>query len=419
MPEVPLKMLNSRKKSHSGKCFKRLSFIQSDYYLGLQIVVFSLVSAAFTNIYITQPVLPVISSEFGVSETRASLTISMVVLGIAISNLPFGKISDRYPIKPIILCGGLIVTVCGFLCAFTHSMPLLISARFLQGLFIPSLTTCLAAYLAQSLPAERLNVVMGSYVSATVVGGLGGRLLGGWIHPPLHWRYAFLSASTILFVATLAAGLWLPRQTAGKASENKDPGFISLLRQKALLKIFFVAFASFFVFSSTFNYLPFYISAPPFNASTRLITQLYLSYIVGVIMGPLAGKAANRIGSGTTMTAGAVIFGLSLSITLIHSLVAIIISLAGICAGFFAVHASAVGALNQKLRVSRGRANSLYVLFYYLGGYSGITSSGLAYESGGWSSVILLGSLMLLIPLMTGLSEMRLHHRKRLHSNNK
>ena len=26
---------------------------------------------------------------------------------------------------------------------------------------------------------------MGSYVSATVLGGLGGRLLGGWIHPPL------------------------------------------------------------------------------------------------------------------------------------------------------------------------------------------------------------------------------------------
>jgi YNFM family putative membrane transporter len=407
MSEVPLKILDSREKSHFSKLFKRRPLIKSNYYLGLQIVVFSLVSAAFTNIYITQPVLPVISSEFGVSEMWASFTISMVVLGIAISNLPFGKISDRYPIKPIILCGGLIVTMCGFLCAFTHSILLLISARFLQGLFIPSLTTCLAAYLAQSLPIERLNVVMGSYVSATVVGGLGGRLLGGWIHPPLHWRYAFVSASTILFLATLAAGLWLPRQTAGKESENKGPGFISLLRQKSLLKILFVAFSSFFVFSSTFNYLPFYISAPPFNASTQLITQLYLSYIVGVIMGPLAGKLANRIGSGTTMAVGAVIFGLSLSITLIHSLVAIIISLAGICAGFFAVHASAVGALNQKLTVSRGRANSLYVLFYYLGGYSGITTSGFAYESGGWSSVIILGSLMLLIPLTTGLSEMK------------
>ncbi len=411
MPEVPLKTINSSRDSHSDTFFKRHAFLKIDYYLGLQIIVFSLVSAAFTNIYITQPVLPVISSEFGVSETGASFTISMVVLGIAISNLPFGKISDRYSIKPIILCGGLIVSVCGVMCALTHSIYLLIGARFLQGLFIPALTTCLAAYLAQNLPAERLNVVMGSYVSATVVGGLGGRLLGGWIHPPLHWRYAFLSASGILLAATVAASIWLPAQAAEKASERKGPGFFSLLQRRDLLKIFFVAFASFFVFSSTFNYLPFYISAPPFNASTRLITQLYLSYIVGVIMGPLAGKAANRIGSGATMTAGAIIFSGALYITLIHSMWAIIASLAGICAGFFAVHASAVGSLNQKLAVSRGRANSLYVLFYYLGGYSGITISGWAYESGGWTSVVILGSLMLLIPLVTGFSEMRIRHK--------
>lgn len=393
------------KGRHFGGLFRRRPFVTINYYLGLQIVVFSLVSAAFTNIYITQPVLPIISDEFGISETRASLTISMVVLGIAISNLPFGKISDRYPIKPIILCGGVIVTLCGFLCALTHNIFLLIGARFFQGLFIPSLTTCLAAYLAKNLPVQRLNVVMGSYVSATVVGGLGGRLLGGWIHPPLHWRYAFISASTILLLATIAAHVWLSEHVPDGRAKQTGPGFIALLMRRDLLKILFVAFASFFVFSSTFNYLPFYISAPPFNASTRIITQLYLSYIVGVIMGPLAGKLANRIGSGTTMAIGAVVFGLSLYITLIHSMAAIVISLAGICAGFFAVHASAVGSLNQKLDVSRGRANSLYVLFYYLGGYSGITLSGWAYESGGWSSVIILGSLMLLIPLATGISE--------------
>jgi len=57
------------------------------------------------------------------------------------------------------------------------SLALLIGARFIQGLFIPSHTTCIAAYLARSLPPLCLNVVMGSYVAATVAGGLGGRLL--------------------------------------------------------------------------------------------------------------------------------------------------------------------------------------------------------------------------------------------------
>ena len=91
---------------------------------------FCLVAATFTTIYITQPVLPVIQAEFGVSETVASLTISMVVLGIALANLPFGRLADLLPIRPIILTGGLMVTACGLFCALTHSLYWLIGARF-------------------------------------------------------------------------------------------------------------------------------------------------------------------------------------------------------------------------------------------------------------------------------------------------
>ena len=78
--------------------------------ISLEVSVFSLVAATFATIYITQPVLPVIQNEFGVNETTASLTISMVVLGIALSNLPFGRLADRLPIRPIIITGGSMVT---------------------------------------------------------------------------------------------------------------------------------------------------------------------------------------------------------------------------------------------------------------------------------------------------------------------
>ncbi|MDD2389242.1 MAG: MFS transporter [Desulfobacterales bacterium] len=382
--------------------------MKHEHSIGLETSVFCLVAATFTTIYITQPVLPVLQAEFGVSETMASLSISVVVLGIALSTLPFGKIADLFPLKPIILIGGTMVTACGLLCAATRSLPLLIAARFIQGLFLPSLSSCLAAYLGRSLPPHRLNVVMGCYVSATVAGGLGGRLLGGWIHPPLHWRYAFITASILLFIATVAAVKWLPGEesNAGKAAEDNNLGFIKLLSRYDLLRLYSVGFGSFFVFSSVFNYLPFYLAGSDFNASTRLITMMYLSYIIGVIMGPVAGNISNRFGNGPTMALGAVAFGLSLFFTLIHSIAAIILSLAGICAGFFAIHSTAVGALNLKLSCSRGRANSLYVLFYYLGGYTGITISGYVYVHFEWIGVVLLGAAMLMIPLGTGIIEM-------------
>lgn len=371
----------------------------------LQTLVFCLVAAGFTSIYITQPVLPVLQLEFGVDETIASFSISAVIFGIALSNVPLGILADRYPIKPIIMVGSLVVMVCGLLCAVTDSIVLLVVARFFQGLSIPSLTTCLAAYLSRSVSKERLNVVIGSYVSATVAGGLVGRLLGGWIHSLVHWRYAFVISTVLLLAATIAASRFLPPKEEETETETESIGIIALMAQKDLLRIYAVASAAFFVFSAIFNYLPFYLSGPSFQASTEIITSLYLSYIIGIIVGPLAGKLSNKAGNGVTIALGAAVFGISMGLTLIQSMWAIVASLIGICAGFFAIHAAAAGSLNRKLTASRGLANSLYVLFYYLGGFIGITVSGYGYVWAGWPGVVTLGGAALLVTFIIGIGE--------------
>jgi YNFM family putative membrane transporter len=383
-------------------------------YAGLQALVFALVAAAFTTVYITQPVLPVLQGEFGVSASVASLSVSAVILGIALANLPFGMLADRVPVKRLILAGGLVVAACGFICAATANLGLLVGARLVQGLFIPALTTCLAAYLAGCLPLERLNVVMGAYVSATVAGGLSGRLLGGWIHPPLHWRYAFVTASLLVLAATGAALRWLPAGEGGLRRPAGPPeGFLTLLSNPELRLILLVPFGGFFVFSSVFNYLPFYLAGPPFRASTQVITIMYLSYLIGVVMGPLAGRLSNLIGNGGTMVGGAAVFALALALTLIKSWFAVATALALVCAGFFAIHAAAAGCLNRKLSSSHGRANSMYVLAYYLGGASGITLSGYAFSLAGWGGVAVLGLLMLSLPAIIGLKEMQRENGKK------
>ena len=371
----------------------------------LQLIVFALVSASFTNIYITQPVLPILQTEFAADMVLVSFSVSAVILGIALFNLPFGFLADRLPIHPIILIGGTAVAGGGLICALTDNLWILIAARFLQGAFIPALTTCLAAYLAKTLPADRLNVVMGSYVAATVLGGLGGRLLGGWIHPPLHWRFAFVSAAALILIATIAGFRNLPR-TASDTGRLVDAfGIIALLKRKEILLIYLCAAGSFAIFSSVFNYLPFRLTGPPFNFSTEMTTLLYLAYIVGIFMGPFAGKISNRIGGGNTLIAGSILLGASLTLILLPSIAAVAIGLLGICGGFFSIHAAAVGALNRLLSGGQGKANALYVMFYYLGGWAGITACGIAYKHGGWSAVVFICMSLLIVPVSTGIGE--------------
>ena len=373
----------------------------------LQALVFTLVAAGISNIYLTQPVLPVIQQEFAVSAATASVTVSVVILGIALANLPFGWLADRYPLHRLIGLGAAAVATAGLICAATHYFWVLVSFRFVQGLFIPALSTCIAAYLSRSLPLERLNVAMGSYVSATVAGGLGGRLLGGWLHPPLHWRWAFVTAAVFVMVSAGAAVRWLPGSETPVQAASDSEGFLAILSRPELRRTFLVASGAFFVFSSGFNYLPFYLSGPPFSVSVQMITFLYLAYIVGIVIGPIAGAISNRVGNGVAMMGGALVFALALVMTLIKSLMMIAVALLLICAGFFTIHSAAAGSLNRRLTGSRGKANSLYVLFYYLGGACGITLSGWAYLLAGWPGVVTLGLFVLTVPLVTGFRDLQ------------
>ncbi len=372
----------------------------------LQLVVFLLVASAFTNIYLTQPVLPVLQQEFNASAVEVSWSISAVILGIALANIPFGMVIDRWPIRPILLAGGGMVAVSGLLAAYVDSFSLHVVGRFFQGFFLPALTTGVAAYLGRVLPLERLNVIMGSYVAATVLGGLGGRLLGGWIHPPLHWRYAFISSAVLTLLAVAVAWFLLPREPATSHSMHRRKiRLLDFILNGPLLRLLLSGSGAFFVFSSLFNYLPFRLSAAPFNLSTNAITAVYLVYFMGVFIGPFSGKLANRWGSGRTLMAGAAITFFAVLLSSASSLSGIVFSLLVLCAGFFTVHAASVGALNRRLVNGHGRANALYVLFYYFGGWLGMNVSGLAYEAWGWHGVMVACTGTLLLPLLAGWKE--------------
>lgn len=211
-------------------------------------------------------------------------------------------------------------------------------------------------------------------------------------------------------ITAIAAVRLLPREERPAKKSDADPGFVELMTRPDLLRTFVVGFGALFVFGATFNYLPFYLSAPPFSASTNLITLLYLTYIVGVIIAPLSGKFSNRFGNGLTMILGSLTLGAALLMTHVPHLGSICLSLGLACAGFFAIHAAAVGSMNRKLSASRGRANSLYILWYYLGGSAGITVMGHAFKLFGWAGVTGTGLAMLVLLLGLGVYELRTGH---------
>jgi MFS transporter, YNFM family, putative membrane transport protein len=379
-----------------------LEYSQAPSRLRLALV-FALVTCAFTTIYITQPVLPVLQAQFAITPSAASLSVSAVILGMALATLPIGALVDRRRARGLLLAGGAIVALTSGLCAVTESFATLVALRFVQGVSMPALTTCIAAWLSRTLPAQALNVAMGTYVSATVAGGLAGRLLGGWVFAPDHWRDAFVAAAIALAACTVLATYRMPEPPASATGAPRI-ALAALLARPAQWFAGLAAFGGFGSFSTVFNYFPFQLSRSPWNLSTATITSLYLVYVAGLFMGPWAGRLGNRFGNGTVMVAGTLVLLAALGLTFVVTMSALIASLVALCAGFFAIHAAAVGALNRDAGEARGRANALYTLFYYAGGAVGIAVAGDLYGRLGWGGVIGVCTAMSVAPLAAGLA---------------
>ena len=361
----------------------------------LALVVYLLVISAFANIYVTQPVLPVIANDLGVSPGAASLTVSAIIAGFALANIPWGIWADHHRIQPIILIGSLLVGLAGVATAWIDNLYVLAGARFVQGLGLPALLTCVAAYLGRYLAAHRLNVVMGGYVAATVTGGIFSRLLSGWFLPEGAWRFAILLAACLTLGAGLLAARLLHDEGHTELHKSHVSGYAGLLRNADLLRLFIIGFTGFMVFQTVINYLPFRLVESPLHVSVKGITAVYLAYSVGIVMAPLSGAMSNRLGNATTVLLGSVGIAAGIALTTIDSVLVITLGILTLCSGFFALHSAAVGAINRMLAHGKGRANALYVLFYYVGGFAGISFGGVIYERWGWS--ILMTMLLLVV----------------------
>ena len=335
-----------------------------------------------------------------------SATVSVLIFGVALANIPFGMAADHWPIKPLLLGGALVTIVALIWSARAQSIEELTAARFLGGLAIPALTTCLVTWLSQSQPPELLARTMGNYVAATVLGGYGGRLISGVLFTPEQWRLSLLTVAAMIgFCAALA--LWhMPSTAAPSITRKTYISLFELFKRPTLAPLFACGAAGLGLFATVFNFLPYRLAAAPFELPSHLSTVFYTTYMIGLLTAPLSGPLAARWGSSyRAMLVGALGIWAGLGLLLFDHLALTLTGLLVLSGSFFAMHAAAVGSVNAQLRLGegRGRANALYTLSYYIGGSIGIQLGGYIYLWAGWQAVLGFAACLTIVPLTTAL----------------
>jgi predicted MFS family arabinose efflux permease len=354
--------------------------------------------AAFLNLYATQPLLPMLVRIFAASKAAVGMTVSAATIGVALSAPFCGLIAERVGRKRVIVTATLLLTIPTVLASTATSLPMLIFWRFLQGLVMPGIFGVAIAYIAEEWPAANVASAMSLYVSATVLGGFLGRILPGYaathrivssIAPSWRIGFVLIAACDLIFGALIAR--WLPRDRKSAVVPLKAPGVLRHLRNPRLVATYVVGFNVLFSLVAVFTYITFHLAAAPYLLTPAQLSSLFVVYLVGLIVTPLAGIGIGRAGSRPVLIVAVIASMIGVSLTLLHSLPLILLGLVLCSSGVFVCQSASTSYI-QTAAAAGGRSSAagLYVACYYAGGSVSGVLPGFFWRFGGWTACVIL-----------------------------
>ena len=157
------------------------------------------------------PLLPSYAEDLDLSKAGVGVLAAAYPAGALIGAIPGGIAAARFGVKPTVVAGLLLTVVTTTAFGFAESIVVLDVARFIQG-FASALTwTASLAWLVSQAPADRRGLLIGSAMSAAIVGALFGPVLGG-IASVVGIEVAF-SAVAVLGLGLAAWALVTPAAT--------------------------------------------------------------------------------------------------------------------------------------------------------------------------------------------------------------
>ena len=174
-------------------------------------VLLSLVLAALNQTMVSTAMPRIVASLGGMD--WYSWVFSAYMLSATVFVPIFGKLSDQFGRRPLILMGIALFTLGALLSGLAQDMTQLILFRALQGLGASAMMPVSFAVVADIYPPHERGKSQGVIGAAFGIASFIGPLVGGWITDHTSWRWAFLINVPIGLLALALSRATLPRPT--------------------------------------------------------------------------------------------------------------------------------------------------------------------------------------------------------------
>ena len=348
-------------------------------FIRVTLALFSAGLATFALLYCVQPILPVLSSEFGVSPASSSISLSISTAMLAVGLLFTGPLSDAIGRKQVMVTALVLASCCSLLSTMMSSWHGILIMRALIGLSLSGVAAVGMTYLSEEIHPSVVAFSMGLYISGNSIGGMSGRLLTGVFTDFFGWRIALAVISGFALAAALMFWRILPASRHFRPTSLRPKSLLINFRlhwrDRGLPLLFLEGFLLMGAFVTLFNYIGYRLMLSPWSLSQAVVGLLSVAYLTGTWSSPKAGAMTVRYGRGPVLL---------------------------FSAGFFAAHSVASSWIGPRARRARGQASSLYLFSYYLGSSMAGTLGGVFWHHYGWNGVGGFIALMLLAALLTG-----------------
>ncbi|HVK94002.1 MAG TPA: MFS transporter [Noviherbaspirillum sp.] len=355
------------------------------------------------SLRVTDPMLPQLASEFGVSLGNASLVITLFAVAYGLSQLLFGPLGDRYGKYFVVACATLACAVTAALCALAPGYGWLLAARLLAGATAAAIIPLSMAWIGDVVPYQQRQPVLARFLIGQILGLATGVLVGGLAADAHNWRLPFYLVALIFFgvsVALFSLNRRLPEhartvhRTEGPTVRRMIAEFRQILGQHWARTVLLTVFLE-----GAFLYGPFAFIASHMHGVHGISLAAAGSVVMlfglgGFVFALLATVMVTRLGEIGLARWGGIVLAVSLlSIGWGPVWWGAIPGCFGAGLGFYMLHNTLQINATQMAPERRGAAVSAFASCFFLGQSVGVGIAGMAVAHIGTANVMLAGAL--------------------------
>lgn len=264
------------------------------------------------------PSLPGITEHFDTSSANAQLSVSLYLTAVALLQLVFGPLSDKFGRRPVIIIAFCIMMIGTLICIFATTIEWFLFGRIVQAASSAGLV--LSRAIARDLTKGANAATLIAYITMGMsLAPMIGPVIGGYLDESYGWQSSFYLTLGFAFLALFLVITDLGETNVHKQNSVKAQieAYPELLRSR---RFWGYAITAMFSSGAFFAFLGggTLIANRVYDLSPSQYGFYFMFISIGYLLGNfISSRITNRVGINQMMLSGNIVVGLGLASSII------------------------------------------------------------------------------------------------------